>query len=195
MTFDMGDWNCESECDGDNNVDDLPNQVKLRTGQPFHGVIHARDSRDNACLTWVAFLLHGSSCTSLAFAIVPNSPESLNDSSRRKEHQRHRDISRSRSSSPMINPEGWLVISVWQVRHRTNNHLPHRQPSHSRQAQSLLRCQLQQRKYSCSLPFCLCLFVHQVPMDRSRLHEILPKPQSFFSRWNGRYKDSTSIWP
>ena len=70
MTFDMGDWNCESECDGDNNVDDLPNQVKLRTGQPFHGVIHARDSRDNACLTWVTFLLHGSSCTSLAFAII-----------------------------------------------------------------------------------------------------------------------------
>ena len=33
------------------NVDNLPNQVKLRTGQPFHGVIHARDSRDNACLT------------------------------------------------------------------------------------------------------------------------------------------------
>jgi len=27
-------------------------RVKLRTGQPFHGVIHARDSRDNACLTY-----------------------------------------------------------------------------------------------------------------------------------------------
>ena len=51
MTFDMGDWDGDGECDGDNNVDNLPNQVKLRTGQPFHGVIHARDSRDNACLT------------------------------------------------------------------------------------------------------------------------------------------------
>jgi len=27
-------------------------RVKLRTGEPFHGVIHARDSRDNACLTY-----------------------------------------------------------------------------------------------------------------------------------------------
>ena len=29
----------------------MTKQVKLRTGEPFHGVIHARDSRDNACLT------------------------------------------------------------------------------------------------------------------------------------------------
>ena len=27
-------------------------QVRLKTSQPFHGVIHARDSRDNACLTY-----------------------------------------------------------------------------------------------------------------------------------------------
>jgi len=27
-------------------------RVRLRTGEPFHGVIHARDSRDNACLTY-----------------------------------------------------------------------------------------------------------------------------------------------
>jgi len=27
-------------------------RVRLRTGGPFHGVIHARDSRDNACLTY-----------------------------------------------------------------------------------------------------------------------------------------------
>ena len=27
-------------------------RVKLRTGSAFHGVIHARDSRDNACLTY-----------------------------------------------------------------------------------------------------------------------------------------------
>merc|ERR1719220_2351873 len=27
-------------------------RVRLKTFQPFHGVIHARDSRDNACLTY-----------------------------------------------------------------------------------------------------------------------------------------------
>ena len=27
-------------------------QVRLKTSQAFHGVIHARDSRDNACLTY-----------------------------------------------------------------------------------------------------------------------------------------------
>ena len=27
-------------------------QVRLKTSHPFHGVIHARDSRDNACLTY-----------------------------------------------------------------------------------------------------------------------------------------------
>jgi len=27
-------------------------RVRLKTSQPFHGVIHARDSRDNACLTY-----------------------------------------------------------------------------------------------------------------------------------------------
>ena len=26
--------------------------MRLKTSQPFHGVIHARDSRDNACLTY-----------------------------------------------------------------------------------------------------------------------------------------------
>ena len=35
----------------------MTKQVKLRTGEPFHGVIHARDSRDNACLTWVISII------------------------------------------------------------------------------------------------------------------------------------------
>ena len=33
-------------------------QVRLKTSQPFHGVIHARDSRDNACLTYGSFKLN-----------------------------------------------------------------------------------------------------------------------------------------
>ena len=27
-------------------------RIRLRTGAPFHGIIHARDSRDNNCLTY-----------------------------------------------------------------------------------------------------------------------------------------------